>query len=238
VIVEGRPRAATSRRAGNPIEASIGACRQSGFPGTLLDLMLGQERRSEWEGLVTPLTADRQWFRPRSAMSPDREASKRHLEALQKLFGEWRRRRELCRELVGEAASAIQRDLPAAGELCLDLALFLLAEQRMAEAVTWLGILAGISDEQDEFAVRAREELRWLVDEFGSYRRPQPIVAGEQVAFDFPGFFMAQDPGFDPGFENDRLLLEELRRDAEEHPERVASPSRSAGRQLQFDLFP
>ena len=198
--------------------------------------MLGQERRHEWESLVTPLTADRQWFRPRSSgMAPNREACKRHLEALQESFGWWRRRPELCRELVGEAAWAIQRNRVASGELCLDLAQFLLAEKRMAEAVTWLRILAATADEQDEFAIRAREELRWLVDEFGSYRRPQPIVSGEQVSFDFPGFFMAQDPAID----DNRLLLQELRADVPEHPQRAASAlsSRSPGRQLQFDLF-
>ena len=230
VIVEGRPREALG--AGNPIEAWIGACRPSGFPAALLDLMLGQERRHEWESLVTPLTADHRWFRPRGdEVAPNREASKRHLEALQDSFRAWRRQPELCRELVGEAAWAIQRDqLTSSSELCLDVALFLLAEKRTAEAVTWLRILAVTADEQDEFAIQAREELRWLVDEFGCYRRPQPIVSGEQVSLDFPGFFMAQDPAT----YNDQSLLEELRL---EHLQRAASAPRSPGRQLQFDLF-
>lgn len=231
VIVEGHPEEVVD---GNPIEAWIGACRPSGFPVAMLDLMLGQERRHEWEPLVSPLTADRRWFRPRSAMTPNREACQRHLEALQDLFRGWRRRPELCRELAGEATWAIQRDrLASSGELCLDVALFLLAEKRMAEAVTWLRILASTTDEQDEFAIQAREELRWLVDEFGSYRRPQPIESGEQVSLDFPGFFAAQDPAAD----NDQLLLEELRVDAEEQLQRAASSSRSSGRQLQFNLF-
>ena len=239
VIVEGPPEAgdATSADHANPVEPLVGACRQSGFPGALLDLMLGQERRHEWENLITPLTADRRWFRPRSTtMAPNREACQRHLEALQELFRGWRRQPELCRELQGEAAWAIQRNPLASGELCLDLALFLLAEKRLAEAVTWLRILAASADEQDEFAIQAREELRWLVDEFGSYRRPQPIVSGEQVTFDFPGFFAAQDSGIG----DHQLLLEELRMDVEEHPQHGApagSSSRSPGRQLQFDLF-
>ena len=235
VIVEGRPEATSARRGGNAIEASTGACRQSGFPGALLDLMLGHERRHEWESLVTPLTADRRWFRPRSPIAPNRRACQSHLGVLQKLFGAWRRQPDLCREFVGEAAWAVQRDRPASGELCFDLAMFLLAQQRMPEAVTWLRILAATADEQDEFAIQAREELRWLVDEFGSYRRPQPIVSGEQVSFDFPGFVIAEEPAVG----NDRLLLEELRVANEEHLQRAASASasRSTGRQLQLDLL-
>jgi len=237
VIVEGRPEAGAGNSAErrNPIEAWIGACRQSGFPGALLDLMLGQERRHEWESLVTPLTADHRWFRPGSGMAPNREACQRHLETLQELFGGWRRRPELCRELVGEAAWAIECNRPVSNELCLDLALFLLAEKRMAEAVTWLKILAATADQQDEFAIQAREELRWLVDEFGSYRRPEPIVSGEQVPFDFPGFFVAGEPALD----ENRRLLRELQAEVAEHLQSGASASsaRSPGRQLQFDLF-
>jgi hypothetical protein len=135
----------------------------------------------------------------------------------------------LCRELVGEAAWAIERNRLGSRELCLDLARFLLEEKRMAEAVIWLRTLAAAADEQDEFAIEAREELHWLVDEFGSYRRPQPIVPGEQVAFPFPEFFMAEDPVVD----TNRLLLEELRADAAAE---TATP-RSPVRQLQFDLF-
>jgi hypothetical protein len=239
VIVEGRlEEAIVATSSGHSIEAWIGACRQSGFPGALLDLMLGEERRHEWEGLVTPLTVNRRWFRPLSGMAPNREACQAHLEALQESFRGWRRRPELCLELVGEAAWAIQRNRLASGELCLDLALFLLAEKRVGEAVTWLRILAATADEQDEFAIQAREELGWLVDEFGSYRRPRPIVPGEQVCFDFPGFVIAQDPAMDLAFDNDRLLLEELRANASEQPHGAASASpRSGGRQLQFDLF-
>jgi hypothetical protein len=101
--------------------------------------------------------------------------------------------------------------------------------------VAWLRILAATADEQDEFAIQAREELRWLVDEFGSYRRPEPIVPGEQVAFEFPGFFLAQDPGLD----NEQLLLRELEADHAEQLQRAASGSSSSspGRPLQFDLF-
>jgi len=230
VIVEGRPETIVAT---SPMEASIGACRNSGFPGALVDLMLGHERRHEWAGLVMPLTADRRWFRLRNGIEPNREACKRHLEVLQELFKGWRRQPELCRELAGEATWAIQRNPLASNELRLDFALFLLAEQRMPEAVTWLKILAATADEQDQFAIQAREELRWLVDEFGSYRRPQPIVPGEQVAFDFPGFVMPEQPAID----NDRMLLEELREDLAEELQHAAASSRSPRRQLQFDLF-
>ncbi len=235
VIVEGGPRKALGVSFGNSIKDWIGACRPSGFPAALLDLMLGQERRHEWESMVTPLTADHRWFRPRGGkVTPNREACKRHLEALQVSFRAWRRQPELCRELVGEAAWAIYRDqLTTSSELCLDVALFLLAEKRMAEAVTWLRILAVTADEQDEFAIQAREELRWLVDEFGCYRRPQPIESGEQVPLDFPELFTAHDPATDPAVDNDQLLFEELRL---EQLQRAASVPRSPGRQLQFDL--
>jgi len=230
VIVEGRPEAIVAKA---PIEAWIGACRNSGFPGVLLDLMLGHERRQEWERLVTPLTANRRWFRPRSETAPTQETCRRHLEALQDLFRGWRRQPELCRELAGEAVWAIQRNPLASRELCLDLPLFLLAEQRMPEAVTWLKILAATADEHDQFAIQAREELRWLVDEFGSYRRPQPIGPGEQVAFDFPGFVVPEQPAID----NNRMLLEELREELAEELQHATASPRAPRRQLQFDLF-
>jgi hypothetical protein len=232
VIVAGPSQ--STRRGGNFAETAISACRQSGFPGVLLDSMLGPERRHEWEPLLVPLTADRRWFRPRSAMDPSRDASQLHLETLQQLFRGWRRQPELCRELASEAAWAIHRNPPASSELTLDLALFLLAEKRKAEAVVWLRMLASSADEEDEFAIQAREELRWLVDEFGSYRRLQPIVPGEQVTFDFPGFFMDENPAD----ESERLLLQELQAEIEDQLRHTASaPSRSMARQLQFDSF-
>lgn len=233
VVVEAGSETIAAASAERPIEAWIGACRKSGFPGMMLDLMLGTERRHEWESLVSPLTLDRRWYRPRGGMASNPETCQRHLEALQELFRARRRQPDLCRELIGEAAWAIHRNGPSSNELCLDLALFLLAEQRVAEALTWLRILAATADEQDEFAIQAREELRWLVDEFGSYRRPQPIVSGEQVQFDFPGFFVAQEPAG----END--LLQELRADLAEHLQQAESGAwpRPSGRQLQFDLF-
>ncbi len=234
VILEGGP-PETSEANSAFWAALAGTCRRSGFPAVLLDLMAGFGSRQQWAKLVVPLTADARWFRPRANLGTNAEACQRHFETLQEVFRFWRSQRELCRELAGEAAWAIERHCGLGlgpGELCQDLALFLLEEKRMMEAVAWFRMLALAEDEKDEFAIRAREELRWLVDEFGSYRRPEPILPGDQAAFDFPGFVPAPEPGLVDHY----VLLREL--ELEAASQRLAERSQEgwlAGRQL--DLF-
>ena len=242
VILEGGPTGslvdsfAVDRLAGVPLTAFVGACRWSGFPAVVLDLMAGWGSRQEWASVVVPLTSDGRWFRPRGDFKTSAEACERHFGTLREVFRFWRRQPELCRELVGEAAWAIERNRGVGigpGELGLDLALFLLEEKRMVEAVVWLRMVASAGDEGDEFGIRAREELRWHVDEFGLYRRPEPILPGNQVGFDFPGFFVAQEM---LGVVDHYALLKEL--EAEAAAQRMlqrGAEGRPAGRQL--DLF-
>lgn len=130
-----------------------GVCRASGFPASMLELME-----------AVPLTVDGSWHRPRHGTAPTSELCERHLQKLEKAFGEWRRSaRGLCRDLTGEAAWAIARDPVSSRRLCFELAQFLLAERRKDEAIVWLKLLAA-NDLDDWIAVEVREKLKWEDD--------------------------------------------------------------------------
>lgn len=134
-----------------------GVCRASGFPASMLELME-----------AVPLTVDGSWYRPRHGTAPTAELCKRHLQKLEKAFGEWRRSaRGLCRDLTGEAAWAIARDPVSSRRLCFELAQFLLAERCKEEALVWLKLLAA-NDLDDWIAVEVREKLKWEDDGFAS----------------------------------------------------------------------
>ncbi len=185
LVLEGTPAVVDS---GDPAARWIGACQTSGFPGAILDLLIGPG--VEWQSLVAVLDRARGLYVPLGRFMTNRKARERHLVVLEETFRNWRLQTSLCRELTGEAAGALRYGFecksPAARDLCLHLALFLLGEKRNQEAVTWLRILVGEAEGECDLATaqRARHELSWLVDDAGAPIQDVAAV-GEQLAFDF-----------------------------------------------------
>jgi hypothetical protein len=171
----------------DPLAPWVGVCQYQGFPGSMMDLMLGP--RADWEPLAKIIDPTRRLYRTEGRYTTMQEAETRHLAVLQETFHSWRNQSPLCRDLIAEAEAALRygfhHHLAAARELCLQLALFLLAEKRTAEAVTWLRTLEQEADRESDIATarRARHELSWLVDDAGHLR--QDIEIGQQLAFDF-----------------------------------------------------
>ena len=167
---------------GHPAAAWLGACPQAGFPGILMERMAGD--LNDWADLAIPLTKDGSWIRPTVRWKSSEETRVRFVTVLEEIFAFRRRWTGLCRELAGTCATALRARF--SGELCLDLALFLLDEGRRAEAVAWLRILkTHVSDE--ELRRRAVKELSWLVDDAGDLL-PCVVESGDQLDFGFTGF--------------------------------------------------
>ena len=186
LVLEGKPPVVHSD---DPLSLWVGVCQASGFPGSMMDLMLGR-RTEEWESLVTVLDRKRRLYRPPGRFITNRKARQRHLEVLAETFHNWRLQLPLCRELAGETGVALRYGFecasPAARELCLDFALFLQAEKRHPEAVGWLRTVLEAAEQESDLstACRARKELSWLVDDAGAVV-PDVVAVGEQLAFDF-----------------------------------------------------
>ena len=166
----------------------VGVCQAPGFPSAMMEL-LGRQPE-EWAPLVVTLDRERGLYRAPGRYVTNRRARQRHLEALAGTFDRWRLKPDLCRELLGEAASALRygfdSDSAIARQLCLELALFLQAEKRNAEAVGWLRVLVEEAERHGDVTAerRARNEISWLVDDSGT-ALAETAAVGEQLGFDF-----------------------------------------------------
>ena len=184
LIVEGQP---ATVPAPDDVASLVGACQTSVFPARMIEAML--VRRPAFEPIVQLLDSGRDVYRSPVRFAADEAAEELHLAALHSVFVNWRLQTALCRELVTEITGALRYGLahnwPLASELCLQAALFLLAEKRNREAVYWLRTLADEATwaNDESAAERARKELVWLVDDAGEAR--PDVVHGEQLALPF-----------------------------------------------------
>lgn len=167
---------------GHPAAAWLGACPQTGFPRILMERLAGD--LNDWAHLVIPLTKDGSWIRPALRWESTDEARTRCVKVLEEIFAFRRRWTGICRDLAATCATALRAKF--SGELCLDLALFLLDEGRRAEAVAWLRILKTHAVDE-ELRRRAVKELSWLVDDAGDLL-PCVVESGDQLDFGFTGF--------------------------------------------------
>lgn len=166
----------------HPAAAWLGACPQGGFPRILVERMAGD--LNNWAHLAIPMTKDGSWIRPALRWKSTEETRVRCVKVLEEIFAFRRRWTGLCRDLAGTCATALRARF--SGELCLDLALFLLDEGRRAEAVAWLRILKTHAADE-ELRRRAVKELSWLVDDAGDLL-PCVVESGDQLDFGFLGF--------------------------------------------------